>query len=78
MSQRRFVVVLMPDYDRALAAKKIFEKENPEITYQIRRKRGGSFAVVKRLQSDEPNPTTRSKKRRNRYRYFAEEESNEN
>lgn len=77
MSQRRFAVVLMPDYDRALAAKKIFEQENPEINYQIRRKRGNSFAVVKRMQSDEPNPTTRSKKRRKKYRYF-EEGSNEN
>ena len=70
MSQRRYVVALFSDYTKANEAKEIFVKENPDIKYQIRRKRGNSFAVVKRVESTESNPTTKSKKRPKKYRYF--------
>ncbi len=70
MSQRRYVVAMFRDYLKASQAKEIFVKENPDIAYQIRRMRGNAFALVKRVQSSEPNPTTKSKKRPKKYRYF--------
>jgi hypothetical protein len=71
MSQQRFHRAYAPTFEQAKEAKTIFETENPEGNYQIRRRRD-NYEVVIRLPSDKAHAASvmsQTKRRRRRKRH---------